>query len=183
MNKQLFIILIASVLAACASKPIKEPTAPAPAPVEQSQPAPEQTSTPSAPPAQTEAVMPSQTEVNPLTDPTNILSKRSVYFDFNRFEIKPEFRDLIEAHAKYLVAHPQTNIKLEGNADERGSHEYNLALGQKRAVAVKSALNVLGVPDSQIETISYGMEKPRALGHDEDSWAQNRRTDFVYPGE
>lgn len=183
MNKQLFIILIASVLAACAAKPVKEQP---PAPLAQSESAQAQTTTPQAPQApaaQTTAVAPVKTEVNPLTDPANILSKRSVYFDFNRFDIKPEYRNLIEAHAKYLADHPRTSIKLEGNADERGSREYNLALGQKRAVAVKAALNVLGVPDSQIETISYGMEKPKALGHDEAAWAQNRRTDFVYPGE
>jgi peptidoglycan-associated lipoprotein len=124
-----------------------------------------------------------QVEVNPLKDPNNILSKRSVYFDYDKYIVKPEFRALIEAHAKYLASHPSASIKLEGNSDERGSREYNLALGQKRAVAVKQVMNALGVTDKQIETISYGKEKPRALGHDEASWSQNRRADIVYAGE
>jgi peptidoglycan-associated lipoprotein len=180
--KNLFLMtLIACMLAACASKPVKEepkmaePVAPQ---VAQEQPAPTVT-----PPAQAAPAKESVVEVNPLTDPNNILSKRSVYFDYNKFVIKPEFRALIEAHAKYLVDHPQASVKLEGNADERGSHEYNLALGQKRAVAVKTAMSVLGVSERQIETISYGMEKPKALGHDEASWAENRRADIVYYGE
>jgi peptidoglycan-associated lipoprotein len=181
--KNLFsMTLIACLLAACASKPVKEaptiaePTTPPPA-------AQQQPASTEAPPAQSAPAKASIVEVNPLTDPANILSKRSVYFDYDKFVIKPEFQAMIEAHAKYLVDHPQASVKLEGNADDRGSHEYNLALGQKRAVAVRAAMSVLGVSDKQIETISYGMEKPRALGHDEASWAENRRADIVYHGE
>jgi peptidoglycan-associated lipoprotein len=122
-------------------------------------------------------------EVNPLKDPNNILSKRSVYFDFDKYAVKPEYRALVEAHAKYLASHPELSIRIEGNADDRGSREYNLSLGQKRAVAVKSAANLLGVPDKQLETISYGEEKPKATGDDEASWSENRRADIVYSGE
>lgn len=121
--------------------------------------------------------------INPLKDPGNILSRRNVYFDFDKYEIRTEYRAMIEAHAKYLIEHPQSRVALQGNADDRGSREYNLALGQKRAVAVKKLMNLLGVSDRQIETISFGEEKPRALGHDESSWAENRRTDVVYPDD
>ena len=82
-----------------------------------------------------------------------------------------------------MSEHSQASITIQGNADERGSREYNLALGQKRAASVKKVLNVLGVPDRQIETISYGKEKPKALGHDEAAWAENRRADIIYSGE
>jgi len=122
-------------------------------------------------------------ESNPLTDPNNLLSKRGVYFDFDQYNIKPEFTELVAAHAQYLVQHPDISITLEGNADERGSREYNLSLGQKRAVSVKKALNLLGVRDTQLETISYGEEKPAEVGHDESAWKFNRRTDIKYPSE
>jgi peptidoglycan-associated lipoprotein len=121
--------------------------------------------------------------VNPLKDPNNILSKRSVYFDFDSALVKDEFKPLVQAHARYLVEHPSTRMTVQGNADERGSAEYNLALGQRRSDSVKQAMNVLGASDRQIDTVSFGKEKPKALGHDEDAWAQNRRTDIVYAGE
>ena len=125
----------------------------------------------------------SSVEGNPLHDPNNILSKRSVYFDFDSNAVKDEYRPLIQAHARYMVDHPDTRIRIEGNCDERGSREYNLALGQRRAEAVKKIMTVLGVPDNRIETISFGEEKPVALGHDEASWAKNRRADIKYAGE
>ena len=106
-----------------------------------------------------------------------------MYFDFDKYNVKPEFKPLIEAHAKYLTTHLDASCKLEGNADERGSREYNLALGQKLAVSVKSALNVIGVANKQLETISYGKEKPVADGHNEEAWSQNRRADIKYQGE
>jgi peptidoglycan-associated lipoprotein len=120
---------------------------------------------------------------NPLKDPNNVLSKRSVYFDFDTNTVKDEYQPLIRAHAKYLEDHGNAHIRIEGNCDERGSREYNLALGQRRAAAVKKIMTVLGVPDNRIETISYGEEKPAALGHDESSWAKNRRDDIKYAGE
>ena len=115
-----------------------------------------------------------------LTDPNNILSKRSVFFDFDSFVIKPEARPLIEAHARFLVQNPQMRMLVQGNTDERGSREYNLALGQKRAEAVRRAMSALGVPDKQMEAVSFGEERPRATGADEASYAENRRADLVY---
>ncbi|HQR22153.1 MAG TPA: peptidoglycan-associated lipoprotein Pal [Burkholderiaceae bacterium] len=122
----------------------------------------------------------STTGVDPFTDPNNPLSKKSVYFDFDSFVVKSEFQPLVEAHGKYLAANSGRQIKIEGNTDERGGREYNLALGQKRAEAVKQRLLLMGARDAQIETVSFGKEKPRALGSTEEAWAQNRRADIVY---
>ena len=91
--------------------------------------------------------------------------------------------DLIDAHANFLQKNSKVKITIQGNADDRGSHEYNLALGQRRAVALKKAFNVKGVSDNQIETVSFGEEKPKAEGNSEQSWSQNRRDDIVYQGE
>jgi peptidoglycan-associated lipoprotein len=118
--------------------------------------------------------------VDDLNNPNSPLAKRSVYFDFDSYSVKPEYQTLLQAHANYLKSHPQRHILIQGNTDERGTSEYNLALGQKRAEAVKSGLETMGVPDSQIEAVSLGKEKPMATGHDEASWAQNRRADIVY---
>jgi len=120
---------------------------------------------------------------SPLRDPANILSKRSVYFDFDSFVVKDEFRPLVEAHARYLVANRGTRMIIQGNTDERGSREYNIALGQKRADAVKRTMTLLGAQEAQIETVSFGKEKPKNPGHDESAWAENRRADIVYAGE
>jgi peptidoglycan-associated lipoprotein len=120
---------------------------------------------------------------DPLRDPNSPLSKRSVYFDFDSFTVKEEYRPLVEAHARYLQGQRNARMTIQGNADERGSREYNIALGQKRADSVKRMMQLLGVQDSQVETVSFGKEKPRALGHDESAWAQNRRDDLVYAGE
>jgi peptidoglycan-associated lipoprotein len=118
-----------------------------------------------------------------LRDANNVLSKRIVYFDFDKSAIKPEYRTLISAHAHFLTMHAQAKVILEGNTDERGSREYNMALGQRRADSVKQALAVLGVKDDQMETISYGEEKPAAEGHNEAAWQLNRRTVIQYQGE
>lgn len=120
---------------------------------------------------------------NPLRDPNNILSKRSVYFDFDSNAVKDEYRGLVQAHSRYMTDKRESRVRIEGNCDERGSREYNLALGQRRAESVKRAMTVLGVGDGRIETISYGEEKPVATGHDEQAWAQNRRADIKYAGE
>ena len=121
---------------------------------------------------------------NPLTDPTSPLSKRSVYFDFDSNAVKDEYRGLVQAHSRYMTTDKRdANIRIEGNCDERGSREYNLALGQRRAEAVKQVMTVLGVGSGRIETTSYGEEKPVASGHDESAWAQNRRADIKYSGE
>ena len=118
-----------------------------------------------------------------LTDPKNILSKRSVYFDLDKYEIKPEFKDLVTAHAKFLSNNRQFKMLIQGNTDERGSREYNLSLGQKRADAVKKSLTLLGVKEQQVESVSLGEEKPKNDGHDEAAWAENRRADMLYNGE
>ncbi len=104
----------------------------------------------------------------------------TIYFDYDSFVIKPEARPVIESHARFLQANRQRKAMLEGHTDERGGREYNLALGQKRAEAVQRALVLLGVPDSQIEAVSYGKEKPAAQGADELAYAKNRRVEFKY---
>jgi peptidoglycan-associated lipoprotein len=118
-----------------------------------------------------------------LKDPASGLAKRSVYYDYDSYSIKEEYVPVIDAHARLLMQHADTKIKVEGNCDDRGSREYNLALGQRRADSVKRAMVLLGVSDKQIETVSFGAEKPVAMGQDEESWAKNRRSDIVYPGE
>jgi peptidoglycan-associated lipoprotein len=118
--------------------------------------------------------------IDPLSDPSSPLAKRSVYFDFDVFVVKSDYQSLVEAHGRYLVANKSRRVVVEGNADERGSREYNLALGQKRAEAVKSRLALLGVTEAQVESVSFGEERPRANGKDEAAFAENRRADIVY---
>ena len=120
------------------------------------------------------------TTTDPLNDPQGVLAKRSIYFDFDSFVVKEQFRPVVEAHAQYLVANPARKIVIQGNTDERGGREYNLALGQKRAEAVRKMMSLLGVSDSQVEAVSYGEEKPKAMGSTEAVWSQNRRADLVY---
>lgn len=123
-----------------------------------------------------------QTQVqNPFTDPSHPLSHRSVYFAFDSYDVPSEYAPYVEAHAKWLNEHPDVNIVIQGNTDERGGREYNLALGQKRSEAVKQRMQLLGVPASRIEAVSFGKEKPVATGSTEEAWAQNRRADIVYP--
>ena len=117
-----------------------------------------------------------------LRDPASPLSKRSIYYDFDAYNIKDELHSLVEAHSNFLVEHKDFKIVIEGNCDERGSREYNLALGQRRADWLKKAMTLLGVPANRIHTVSYGSEKPKALEHDEEAWAENRRSDIVYSG-
>ena len=105
--------------------------------------------------------------------------KRSVYYEFDKFDVKPEYHALVETHAKWLRANPRARLTIEGNADERGSREYNRALGQRRAESVLRMMVVFGVRPEQIEAVSFGKEKPRASGHDEAAWAENRRADFA----
>ena len=117
-----------------------------------------------------------------LKDPASPLSKRSVYYGFDMYNIADEYQPLIEAHARLLRENKDLRVRIEGNCDERGSREYNLALGQRRADAVRRALTLLGVPERQIETVSFGSEKPKAEGSTEEAWAENRRSDLVYVG-
>jgi peptidoglycan-associated lipoprotein len=115
-------------------------------------------------------------------NPNSLISKeRSVFFDYDKFDIKADQTAVVARQGKYLAANAGLNIRVEGNADERGGREYNLALGQKRAEAVVRGLKAYGVKDGQVEPVSFGSEKPLAAGHDEAAWAQNRRVDLAYP--
>lgn len=122
----------------------------------------------------------------PVLDPKNPqspLAQRRLQFDYDSSAIRDEYRSLLEMHAQYLKNEKAAKVILQGHADERGSREYNLALGQRRSESVYKALNLLGVPDSQMEAVSLGEEKPVSEGHDENSWAQNRRAELLYQGE
>ncbi len=169
--------LLASVLlaAACSNAPTKE-AAPVAAPAPVVQRPTEATTAPNR-------AGPETGVANPLKDPSNILSKRSVFFDYDQSLIKDSDRPLLEAHANYLRQHPSAKVTVQGNTDERGGREYNLALGQRRADAVKRYLTVLGAEDRQIDTISFGKEKPRCTASEESCWSQNRRADLVYRGD
>lgn len=120
------------------------------------------------------------TDADPLNDPQGVLAKRSVYFDYDSITVKSEYRGLVQNHAKYLVANPSRKVVIQGNTDERGGAEYNLALGQRRAEAVKTLMLALGVKETQIETVSFGKEKPKATGSNEAAYAENRRSDIAY---
>ena len=113
-------------------------------------------------------------------DTTGPLAKKVIYFDFDKSEIKAEFADIVAAHARNLTAHPSAKVKLEGNTDERGTREYNIGLGERRAQAVRRALMLQGVAESQLNTVSFGAERPAAEGDEEAAWAQNRRVELVY---
>lgn len=115
-----------------------------------------------------------------LDDPQSLLTVRIIYFEYDSSDIKFEDRATVEAHAAYLVANPNTNITLEGHADERGSREYNLALGERRTQTVKRQMTILGASPSQIRTLSYGEERPAIDDHDDYSWSQNRRVEIIY---
>ena len=167
-------LLAASVLAACSSTPVTEQSGAA---VEDRN----AVKTVEAGALNTSGL--SAEDLAMLRDPKNILSKRSVYFDFDNYTVKPEFKPMLEAHAKFLTARPQAKMLIQGNTDERGSREYNLALGQKRADAVKKTMLLLGAKEAQIESVSLGKEKPRNEGHNETAWAENRRGDILYQGE
>jgi len=166
--------LLASVmLFGCSSTPKVAPTAPplAPMPAPAPAPAPVAKAAPAPAPA-----------VPEYLDPNSPVSRqRSVYFGFDDYAIRSQDRPVIEIQGRYLASHPAVNVRVEGNTDERGSTEYNLALGQRRAQAVVNALRLMGAKDSQMEPVSWGKEKPKAQGHDEAAWSQNRRVDVVYP--
>ncbi|MDD5384104.1 MAG: peptidoglycan-associated lipoprotein Pal [Gallionella sp.] len=165
MKKLIISIVLVNLLAACASEKPKE-VAPAPAPKAE---APKAALAPAA-----------KAEVDPLNDPASILAKRSVYYPFDVAVVQDADKPVVQAHAKYLSEHANRKVRLEGNCDERGSNEYNLGLGQRRADGVNKMLVLGGAKADQLESVSYGEEKPRASGHDEASWSQNRRTDLNY---
>jgi peptidoglycan-associated lipoprotein len=183
MRKWIIAAFIIAALAGCKSTDTQNP-----APVEDGAPA---ATAPAAGGATTASVGTAGVSGTPaggagaaaLRDPNNILSKRSIYFDYDQFVIKDEYRPIIEAHAKYLQANKQARATLQGHTDERGTREYNIALGQKRADSVKKLMILLGASEIQIETVSFGKEKPRREGHDESSWAENRRVEILHAGE
>jgi len=175
------LMTIGLLLAACSSPPVTPtPSAPTSAPASTSGPA---TAAPSA--AATSRPTPPAVESLPAyLDPKSSLStERSVYFAFDDYSIDSKYFALIERHGKFLASNPSVAIRIEGDTDERGGSEYNLALGQRRAEAVLRALRLYGVSAGQLEATSWGKTKPRALGHDETAWAQNRRADLQYPAK
>ncbi len=180
MIRLISIAVLGTLVAACSSSGDRQ----AEAPVTESQGRPPTTTTAPAPqpppPAPTTGVI---TTVQPQgVDElsSGVLAKRSVYFDLDSFEVKPEYRSLVEAHAAFLRKNPARKLVVEGNTDERGSREYNLSLGQKRAEAVKKMLQLLGVSEAQLEAVSFGEEKPKALAKDDAAYAENRRSDLSY---
>ena len=118
-----------------------------------------------------------------LRDPNSPLSKRSIYFNYDQYDVKSEYNSQLQAHAKFIASEPNARVLVQGNTDDRGSREYNLALGQRRADAVKKQLVLMGAPEAQIESVSLGKEKPKALGDNEAAWAENRRADMLYNGD
>ena len=175
--------LFTAALAACSSTPSQDEQPPAG--VEERKPGAKPLAQPvkQPPVAAVDLTAGKRPAISPLTDPASILSKRSVYFEFDKYDIKDEYKALVEAHARYLRDNGQARMLIQGNADERGSREYNLALGQRRSDSVKRMLLLLGAKEDQIEAVSLGEEKPKAEGHDEAAWAQNRRGDILYQGE
>jgi peptidoglycan-associated lipoprotein len=159
-------------LSACGSKPVK-PASPAPASTE-------------TPGADTSGAGGANASGGAAIDQeapgpqAGLLAKRVIYFDFDSSEIKGEGTDIVAAHAKFLAANPTTRIRLEGHTDERGSREYNIGLGERRAQSVRRALLLQGASDAQISTVSYGEERPAVPGHDEAAWTKNRRVEIVY---
>lgn len=181
--RSIWVALFSAGLVACSGAPTTEQD---PAGVEERKPA-------DAQPAETKPVQPggvSRVDLtakpagkSPLTDPANILSRRSIFYDLDQYDIKDQYKDLVEAHARYLRDNPGAKMLIQGNTDERGSREYNVALGQRRSDGVKKTLLLLGAKEEQVESVSLGEEKPRSEGHDEQAWSQNRRSDILYNGE
>lgn len=166
------IAVAAAVLSACSS-PVK---------LQETPPVVEKPTTQAPPPADTSRdIRPVETgNVDPLNDPKGVLANRSVYFDFDSYVVRDDGKPVVENHSAYLTKNKQRHILIQGNTDDRGGTEYNLALGQKRAEAVRKSMAALGVADSQMEAVSLGEEKPKATGTGESVWAENRRADIVY---
>jgi peptidoglycan-associated lipoprotein len=173
-------VSIAALLAACSSTPPMKAQAPTSSATSTAKN--EQTGRTGTP--QSNAVSQAQLEAEryaaSLRQQQNDLNAKSVLFDFDDYTVKPDYTDMLQQQATFLKAQAGDRLVLQGNSDERGGAEYNLALGQKRAEAVRKALLLLGAPDDRIETISFGKEKPKATCPDESCWSQNRRADFVH---
>jgi peptidoglycan-associated lipoprotein len=191
LRQSLVIALVAVAAAGCASQQVSEeaqPSSEAPAatsapaatgaqPSPSGQPAPAQSGSQQAARSETGSAAPASQSSGGAMAPS---AARSIYYDFDKSIVKDEFKSVIESHGGYLAGHPGAKVTIEGNCDERGSREYNLALGQRRADSVKGKLKLLGVSEGQIETVSWGKEKPKVKGHNEAAWAENRRSDIVY---
>jgi peptidoglycan-associated lipoprotein len=175
MKQLLSLLALTALLSACSSTP----TATAP----QSSATAEPTAAATAAATDATAASVSTSELFPAKGVGGALGQREIFYDFDKFNVKDQYLPIVSAHAGFLKAHPKAHLALRGNTDERGSSEYNLALGQRRADSVQKLMTAAGVSEAQIETISFGKEKPRAAGHEESAWAQNRRTDIVYQGE
>jgi len=166
MKKSLFLASLLSLfLIGCSSTPIVD------------------VSKPAGPSASNDSNDEKDLDLASLRDPNNILSKRSIYFDYDKDTVKAEYKDLLEAHAKYVASHPKAKMTLTGNTDDRGSREYNVSLGQKRSVSVKKSMNVLGAQDTQIETVSFGEERADTNCKDDACYGKDRRVDISYEKE
>ena len=179
MKRLIWSMPILAMIAACSSEPTKEQDG---AGVEDRS-KPQVVDRKPVKPADTKPLTDKPVGSAALRDPNNILSKRSVFFDYDSNLVKDEFKPLVTAHARYLQQNPTMKMRVEGNADDRGSREYNLALGQRRADAVRQMMQLLGARAEQVETVSFGEEKPRCNDAAETCWSQNRRGDIAYPGE
>jgi len=165
-----FIASAATLLAACSSPTKLEDT-----------PVVEKSPEAAAPVADSRDIRPVETgTVDPLNDPKGVLANRSVYFDYDSFVVRADGQPVVQNHSGYLTKNTSRKVLIQGNTDERGGTEYNLALGQKRAEAVRRSMASLGVSEGQIEAVSLGEEKPKATGSNEEAWAENRRADIVY---
>jgi peptidoglycan-associated lipoprotein len=171
-------VAAALALAACASTPVAQH---APAPVVTATPTPVGSASAATPVPAAPSVA---TPLGGYLDPHSPLNQqRSVYFAYDDSTFRAQDKAVVELQGRYLAEHPQAHVQVVGNTDERGGSEYNLALGERRAQSVKKALGLLGVKDAQVEAVSYGKEKPKATGHDEAAWQENRRADFMAAGQ
>jgi len=172
--KRLILLSVISLIAACSTTAPPAPVAAAPAKA-----APVAVSVPAPTPAKATPVAPAESPMQIFDRQRSAISDASVYFAFDNYTVTPDQVPTVEKHANLAVEFANDHLTLQGNCDERGGREYNLALGQQRAEAVKERLAMLGVPKGRIEAISFGKEKPRAICHQEKCWSQNRRVDFV----
>ncbi|MCC7082463.1 MAG: peptidoglycan-associated lipoprotein Pal [Burkholderiales bacterium] len=183
MTRILVSAALAILLVGCGTTDVKEEGAPVESRSPTTTTAPPVTQTPASKKPTTGSIKTESVAANPLKDPGNILSKRTIYFDYDSSVVRDEYKPLVTAHARYLTDHRGRRVVIQGNTDERGSREYNLALGQRRADSVKKMMMLLGASDNQIETVSFGEEKPVATGSTEADWAKNRRAEIVYDND
>ena len=178
MKKALFAALTLALLYGCASTPVdtgsNAPRSSAQTPSR---------GLPASPPLAARPIQPLTPLGDPLKDANSSLAKRSVFYELDRADIRDEYRPILQAHGKYLAENRGKKMLVQGNCDERGSREYNIALGQRRAEGVKRMLVLMGATDAQVESVSLGEEKPRCADHAEGCWSQNRRSDMLYGGE